>query len=220
MDVQGYCKFLYQYFCNLITYKFLLSTQNANWSEPLLHRGHWSPTLLTVGDHQVEKCEHVRLNWTGQKHRMREHLQTTSHNLWTLRNLTQMYNAPQINSNLLCNCCVCWSGTTGQVKQTGAWLWAPPPETVWPMADLKFLCLRCELSAIQVAISVVSTLCATVPCLFPTNRLPLYNISMLPARGGGGAAAEGRKKGRLEKQSLYSRLSSRTRPSHSSGVVM
>lgn len=54
---------------------------------------------------------------------------------------------------------------------------------------------------------------ATVPRLFPVNRLPLYAISVW----GRGPAAEERKRGRLGKQSIYSCLFSRARPSWTSG---
>lgn len=62
-----------------------------------------------------------------------------------------------------------------------------------------------------------AALYATVPRLFPVNRLPLYAISAQPAQGGGGATAEERKRGRLGKQSIYSCLFSRARPSLTSG---
>lgn len=56
-----------------------------------------------------------------------------------------------------------------------------------------------------------SALHATVPRLFPANRLLLYVVSVQPALGGM------RKKGRRRKQSLYSGLCSRAKPSHTSG---
>lgn len=61
-----------------------------------------------------------------------------------------------------------WSSQTGESCIVLHSLTSHLPETVRPMADLKFLCLRCELPTIQLAISVF--LCTThhsaspVPC--------------------------------------------------------
>lgn len=80
-----------------------------------------------------------------------------------------------------------------------------------PQKGLKFLCLRCALSAIQHAISVFPCARSTVAGLFPAHRLLLYGVSVQAARGGP------RKKGRRGKQSPYSGVCSREGKSHTSG---
>lgn len=56
------------------------------------------------------------------------------------------------------------------------------PETVQPIADLKFLCLRCELPAIQLAISAF--LCTPQPqclaCSLQTDSFYMASVCSLP----------------------------------------
>lgn len=150
----------------------------------------------------------------AQKYRIREYLQTISQPV----NL-EKFDTPQTNPNLLCHHWPCWCETPAPaVTHSTAFPRFPSPwsRTTYsgPQIPLPKIASSLPFSSL---LAYFAALHATVPRLFPANRLLLYGISMQPAWGGGGGAAEGRKKGRLGKQSLYSRLSSRARPSRTSG---
>lgn len=80
-----------------------------------------------------------------------------------------------------------------------------------------FLHIRCGLHAILLAIRAFRRTPRHSASPVPCKQTPSIRNQCAACLGGGGAAAEERKRGRLGKQSIYSCLFSRARPSWTSG---